>query len=455
MRGPITPYYNKLFVGSERTIVIKKNIMGSAVVKGLSMLVSLSLVPYTIHLLDQEKYGIWITLFSIVTWFNMLDIGLGNGFRNKFAEAVAIGNNVLAKKYVDTLYSSMAIIAVAFLIITTLINPFLNWNKILNVSISFDENLAIIAWLVFALFCLQLYFKNISTILLSLQRTTYSNMVIFLGNIGSLLLIFIFQKLHFISLFSIALAFMSAPVLIFTITSLILFNSDLKEFKPNLFTLPKKEYFNNLIGLGLKFFFIQITAVVIYASSNVIISLLFGPSEVTPYNVAFRLYSTIQAVFSIIITPFWSAFTEANAKEDFDWIKKSIKKLVFIWGLFAIGTFILWVISPFVFQIWVGKGVVVPVELSLQFAIFVIVNCWISIFSSYLAGISKIAISLYIAIFQLITYIPFAIYLAGIGNLNTTGIILATNVSLMVPAILLALQAKRIVNKQAYGIWNR
>ena len=74
--------------GSKRSIIIKKNIAGSFLVKGLNIVISLLLIPITLNILDPVKYGIWITIFSIVNWFNMMDIGIGNGFRNKFTSQV-------------------------------------------------------------------------------------------------------------------------------------------------------------------------------------------------------------------------------------------------------------------------------------------------------------------------------------------------------------------------------
>ena len=53
------------------------------------MLISLLLVPLTIDYLNPTQYGIWITLMSVIAWFNFFDIGLGNGLRNKFATAKA------------------------------------------------------------------------------------------------------------------------------------------------------------------------------------------------------------------------------------------------------------------------------------------------------------------------------------------------------------------------------
>jgi len=452
MKNYVTKYF---LTGSERTINIKKNIIGSFGIKGLGILISFLLVPFTINLLNQEKYGIWITIFSIVTWFNVMDIGLGNGFRNKFTEAMARKNEILAKKYIQTLYSSMFLITGILLIFFFIVNHFLNWDRILNIPKNFDENIDFLIGTVFVLLCAQLILKNISTILLSLQKTTFSNSLILFGNLLSLIFIFIFNKIYIINLFSIAIIFMMSPIIVFIIATIIIFSKELKHLRPKFFTIPQKKYFNELMTLGLKFFLIQITTIVMFSSSSIIITQLYGPSAVTPYNVTYQLFAAAQIFFSIIITPFWSAFTEANAKNDYVWIKTSLKKLMFIWGVFSVGIIILWLISPFVFKIWLGSNIVVPLELSFQFALFAIVMAWSSIFSSYLAGIGKISISLYGAIFQCIINIPLAIFLAKEMSLGTTGIIMATNINMLIPVLFLSLQTKKIINKKAYGIWNR
>lgn len=58
------------------------------------------------------------------------------------------------------------------------------------------------------------------------------------------------------------------------------------------------------MGLGLKFFIIQIATVVLYETSNLIIAQLFGPAQVTPYNVAGKYFGIIPMVMGIIMTPF-------------------------------------------------------------------------------------------------------------------------------------------------------
>ncbi len=79
-------------MGSSRSIAIKKNIIASLFLKGISILVSLQVVPLTINYINPTRYGIWLTLSSIVAWLSYFDLGFAHGFRNRFAEAVAKGD---------------------------------------------------------------------------------------------------------------------------------------------------------------------------------------------------------------------------------------------------------------------------------------------------------------------------------------------------------------------------
>ena len=103
-------YIKEFFTnGHERTLKAKKNIAASFLIKGLNIGIGLILVPLTINYLNPTKYGIWITLSSVIGWFSFFDIGLGNGLRNRFAEALANKDHNLARTYVSTTYAVLAV----------------------------------------------------------------------------------------------------------------------------------------------------------------------------------------------------------------------------------------------------------------------------------------------------------------------------------------------------------
>lgn len=82
----------KFFSGNARTVLLKKNIIGSLLLKGISIIISFLVVRLTIDFVNPTQYGIWIALSSLMAWFFFFDIGFTHGFRNRFAEAKAVGN---------------------------------------------------------------------------------------------------------------------------------------------------------------------------------------------------------------------------------------------------------------------------------------------------------------------------------------------------------------------------
>ena len=440
--------------GDTRSKIIIKNIFGSFLLKGLSILITLLLVPVTVKLLDQEKYGVWLTLFSIVSWFNMMDVGIGNGFRNKFTEASALGDILACKQLMQTFYAIMGLVSLGIFLVYLPIHQFLNWNSILNISNHFNENASLIVLWTFGLFCLQLYFKNITTVLLALHKTMLSNLLFMLGNVLALGGIFLLNYFHHISLLSIALIYMIAPNIVFLLTTIILFRTSFKKFNP----FPLKIFsakLNSFVGLGFKFFFIQITTIIMFSSDNMIITQLFGPAEVTPYNIVYRLFFSLYSCFTIIMVPFWAAFGDAHVKDDKIWIIKALKKLLLVWVGFTITIIVVLLLSKEIINLWVGNLVTVPFRLSVQLAIFAIILSWTAIFSYYLNGVGKIKMQLYVSIFQCVVNIPFAIFLAKSFGMGTTGIMLSTNINLGIAAILLSVQVYKLINNKAHGIWNQ
>ena len=78
---------NLVIKGHERSVKAKKNIIASFLIRGLSIGISLILVPLTINYINSARYGIWLTLSSIVAWFSFFDIGLTQGLRNNICRS--------------------------------------------------------------------------------------------------------------------------------------------------------------------------------------------------------------------------------------------------------------------------------------------------------------------------------------------------------------------------------
>jgi len=440
--------------GHERSIKAKKNILASFFLKGFSILIIFALVPLTLNYLNATRYGIWLTLSSFIGWLGFFDIGLGNGLRNKFAEALAKNDLTLAKTYLSTTYAILAIIIGILLLIFLLATPFLNWTKILNVSPDLANELSILVLVVFVFFALRFIFNLIGIVLIADQKPAINNSFGVISNLLALIIIFILTKTTSGSLLYLGLVLSVTPVIVLIFASLIFYKGSYRFCCPSV-KYVKFKYFNKLANLGFKFFVIQIAALILFSTDNIIITQLFGPTEVTPYNIALKYFSLITMTFAIIMSPFWSAFTEAYIKEDFIWIKNIIKKNILVWLSFVFLTVLMLVFSNLFYNFWIGGKIKIPIELSVFMALYVIFRSWTSLFGSFLNGTGKIKLSLYISIIAASFNIPLSIFLAKYLELGISGVILATCICLLLGVVIMPIQYKKIVTNKAEGIWNK
>ena len=76
--------------------------------------------------LGPNLYGQWATIASIAAWINYGDFGIGNGFRNEFAKAVAQKDSEKQKCLIITTARMLGLLSVVlFLILIVLTEVFL------------------------------------------------------------------------------------------------------------------------------------------------------------------------------------------------------------------------------------------------------------------------------------------------------------------------------------------
>ena len=444
---------NYLSSGNERSVKAKKNILGSFFVKGFSMALGIILGRFTVIYLTEEDFGLWTTIYSVVTWFSFFDIGLGNGLRNRFAEALAKDDHVGARIYVSSTYFVLTLISTALLLIFLVSYMFVDWGFVFNAPEK-SEVVGQVVLIVFSFFCISFVLKLITPILLSDQRPATNDLIKLLANVISLILIVILIQTTQGSLLYLSIAMSIAPLVIFSLVSLYFFSKDYKAYVPSL-KYVKREYFNDLMNLGGKFFLIQIIGVIIFSTDNFIILHVFSAEEVGPYNLTFRYFNLLTMAFSIISVPFWSAYTEAYSKEDFGWIRKTNKKLIQVWLLMALGGVLMLLISPFALPfLWTDK-LEFSFMLSALMLVFVLVKAWGGIYVMFINGVGKVKLQMITSIFGGIANIPLSIFFAKNLGLGPVGVIIASTICLFYGPLIGPFHYKKIMNRTAKGIWDK
>lgn len=410
-------FKRQLTTGHERSLRAKKNIIYSIFIKGISILISLMMVPITLDYLNNEEYGVWLTLSSLLAWIGFFDIGLGNGLRNKLTEAITIGDYNKGRVYISTTFALLAIVIACIFLLFSIINPFLDWSGILNTKAIKSIELGKVVYITFAFFCMQFILKTAGIVYMSYQRSAMADLINVLASGISLVIIYILTKTTQGSLLYVAATFSSAPVIIYFITYYIVFYSTYKELKPT-FSSIKFQFTKELLGLGVQFFIIQIASVITFLTANIIIAQFLGPEQVTIYNIAYKYFSIVIMGFTIIVSPLWNAYTEAFAKGDIKWIKNSLQRTFQIWIITVLVTAFMLIMSPNLYRLWIGDKVLVPFSLSVACFLYMTLYNWNNITSFFLYGVGKIKVQFYLSIFSSLLFLPLSIYLVKTIGIN-------------------------------------
>lgn len=446
----ITGAINK---GHQRSVKAKRNIIASFFIKGLSIAINLLLVPLTINYVNPSRYGIWLTLSSIIGWFSFFDIGLTQGLRNKFAQAKAKGDDEIARVYVSTTYAVLAIIFCSIWLIFLLVNNYLNWSQILNISGDMQAEVSLLAVIVFTYFCFQFILKIVTTILVADQQPAKASLIDVAGQLIALVIVLILVKTTEGSLIKLGIALCLSPLIVLLGASVYVFRGVFRKYRPALSKVQFK-HAKVLFNLGLIFFIIQVAGVVQFETANIIIARNFGTIEVTSYNIVYKYFGILSMLFSIFLTPFWSASTEAYMKGDISWIRSGMKKYNQLNILLMILGGIMLFFSTDVYRLWLGEGKVnIGFYLSVWGFIFFNVSMFGAKYVSFLNGISALRIQFLACILSPFLYVVIALVLIKYYHMGVYSLFIASIFANFNSIVLAPLQYYKIIVKNKKGIW--
>ncbi len=419
-----------------------------------SLLLTFILVPLTINYIKPDIYGVWLTLSSLVGWIAMLDIGVANGLKNKLSESLATNNYILGKVYVSTSYTIIGIIAIGLVCIYLIFYQIVNWQFVFNSPFIPENQLRDTVSIITILFLLKFVADIINVVAAAFQMVAVGSFLLFLSNLGSTLSVWLLLKNTVANMVLLAMCLSLIPLLISVFASLILYKTIFKSVKPS-FEKVNISSSKGIFSLGWQFFVLQIVVVVIFQTDNIIIAHFFNPKEVTNFNVAYKYYSILAVVFSILLTPYWTAYNEAYLKKEISWIKSSIQKLVKIFLVSLIVSIIMIFVSSSFFRMWVGDEIKISISLSVWICVYIGIMNWSSIFSNFLNGVGKIRLQMTFAPLVAIINISLSILFIKVFHFDITAIPIANALSLSLGAFLGFIQYNKIINKKAVGIWNK
>lgn len=445
---------SKISAGSNRSVRAKKSILRMFMNKGLSIILSMLYVPLFLDCLDKTRYGIWIAVMGIITWIGFLDIGIGQGLRNLLSASLAKKDFQTARKLVSTAYVSVGAIFTTVIIIFLLCHQWIDFYKFVNAPSNMAQEINLLLLFVVCIMCIEFILGVMKSIFFAFQMPEKNSDMSLITQGLSLLVIYLFYLTGQVeTLLPIGITLTLIPCFVCLTYSIIYFRRKFKHVAPS-FAYFDRMYVKKILMLGGGFFFIQISNLICFQSNELLITNIISPDVVAEYHVIYKYVSLLMFAFTIVVTPFWSATTEAYVKKDVKWIMNSEKSLLKVWGIFILAGAAVVLFSPIFFNIWLDDRLKIDMTALTMLAVYMLIQMFSNIYLSFINGIGKIRLQLYISMALPFIYIPLTIFLGN--QYGVRGFIAAGIAIMSINAIVYSFQYRKIIaaiNERRDGIW--
>ncbi len=412
---------------------IYKNSILSAIYRMLSVGVSFITVPLLLHCLGTERYGIWASVLSLISWIYYLDLGIGGGLRNRLAESLVQKDIIKANGYLNTAYFMLGLLCIGIILIVIAILSFCDIKKWLNYS-AYDENINLIILIALIFACVNFVAALANNIFYATQQAGQVSLFNLIGQILFAIGIvgYLFLGIHELLWVSILEGFSQL------VKNVIETFSALKKFTFLRFSFESLSinYTKGVMVLGIQLFIMQIAALILNCTDNLIIAKYFGAENVAIYSICFKYFSIIESIFVSLITPLYSAYTAAYVDRNIKKIRQMLYKSLYLYLGFIGVTLLGVILFPWCIKFWLQMNLAIPYELIFLIGGYFLLLMFIHNFSVIVNGTGKIRETTVAVAIEAIINVPISIYLAVNCQFGVNGVILGSIIALCISAIL-------------------
>jgi O-antigen/teichoic acid export membrane protein len=360
---------------------------GTAVfARAVQVATSLVTVPLTIHYLGNERFGLWMTISSVLAMANFADFGIGNGVLNTVADAYGKNDFERIRAAISSGFAVLGTIGLALAGLFAASFLWVSWADVFRVTSAQARAEAGPALMVFAAcFALNIPLDLVQRVQWGLQQGFRMNLWQVCGSLVGLAGVVTGIHMH-AGLPILVAALAGAPVLATAMNSFHFFVVSRPDLMPRL-RLVSRDAISYILRVGAMFFVMQLMISIAYSADNIIIARTMGAASVPSYSIPQRMFSLITLMVTMLITPLWPAYGEAIARGDMEWARRTLKRsLIAVFGATVIASTALLLVAHRLIVWWIGPGISPPFILLLGLAGWVVVECCGNTLSVFLNG---------------------------------------------------------------------
>jgi O-antigen/teichoic acid export membrane protein len=406
---------------------IKLTVFTGLVARASSALMTIVSVPLTLNYLGAERFGLWMTVTSVVSMLTFADFGIGNGLVTAVAEASGRDDQAEIRRYVSSAFAILTAIAAGiFLLFFLVVYPMVDWTHVFNVrspSAQAEAGPAIAALI--ACVAGSISMLIVPRVQLALQHGFINNLFVTIGLFASLAAIWLVSTERG-SVALLIFAMSGTPVIAGTINGLIFFQRN-KQYRPS-WSLVSKAAMRRILNTGLLFVVLQLSMSISFASDKLIIARLLGAEAVASYSVYERVFGVGANLMLVMLMPIWPAYAEAWTRKDRAWVRRALSRsLAISFGASAAFAVLITIFGSLIVSLWTHKNVPVEPIVLYCLGIWCVLQSLMNALSMLLNGLHMIRVQVIAAILTACAAIPLKFLL--VGHIGPAGAVLASSIA--------------------------
>lgn len=358
---------------------------------------SLITVPLALKYLGNERFGLWMTISSVLAMASFADFGVGNGVLNTVANAFGKDDMEGVRKAVSSGFALLNTIAASLVLAFFAVYHFVNWADFFRVVSPLARAEAGPALAVFAVcFALNISMDVVQRVQLGLQQGYRYGLWQICGSLSGFIGVLAGMWLR-VGLPVLVIAIAGAPIFSTALNAIHFFGFVRPDLRPDR-QIVSRDVINQIARLGGLFFVLQVVVAVSYSADNFIIARTLGAVNVPEYSIPQRMFALVSMMTGMLIAPLWPAYSEAISRGDMRWVSKTLGRslrIVLTTASILCGTLL--IMAHKIIYWWAGNRIHPPFVLLLGMAIWTVIDCGGGTLSSFLNGASVIRFQVIVA----------------------------------------------------------
>lgn len=370
--------------------------LAAGLCQAIALVTPLVTIKVSLNYLGPERYGLWMTLTSLIGMLAFCELGLGNGLVTCICRARGREDLNLIRKAVTGTLGVLLAFAGVLALCAAITWPMVPWARVLNATTALaSKDAAAAVAMCLLVFIIGLPLGLVQRVQAGFQEEYRSQLWQVVARIAGMMVIVLLAKSQVSFPVFLLVAGLVSP-LVLLLNGLIYFGWQRPSVRPRLQEWDSANA-RLMLRTGQWFLALSVIRLVAAQADNLIVAQVQGLASVPSYSIPSRVFEMLGVVGMMMYQPMWAANGEALARGEIGWVRRNTARISLLGsGLMLAAGFAFIIIAGPVFDVWLGRQLEPSYPLMIGLSLWSVLICFTGPYFMVLNGANIVRPQVYV-----------------------------------------------------------